>query len=281
MKSWRRVLAVLLFWCVSFCALAEVAVPALSGRVVDLTATLSAAQMATLSNELAALERAKGSQLVVLLVPTTAPESIEQYSIRVVEQWKLGRKKVDDGVLLLIAKEDRALRIEVGYGLEGALNDATSKRIISETIVPSFKTGDFYGGILAGVTEIAKVIQGEPLPEAAPLPAASSNAVGWVFDHFEGALIAILLIGTVFRALFGRLLGALMAGGGTALIVGLISGSFVAGFSAAIVAFFVTLLGDVLWASRVGGSFGGRSGGGGGFGGGGGGFGGGGASGRW
>src|ERR1017187_5170898 len=127
-------LAFALYW--SLIAGAQVPVPPLTGRVTDQTATLSAEQKAVLEQTLQAFEARKGSQLAILLVPTTAPETIEQYSLRVAEQWKLGRKKVDDGAILVIATTDRALHIEVGSGLEGALNDATSKRIISEIIAP-------------------------------------------------------------------------------------------------------------------------------------------------
>ncbi|HYL17525.1 MAG TPA: YgcG family protein, partial [Burkholderiales bacterium] len=141
-----------------------VPVPGLKARVTDLTHTLTPEQTAQLEQKLAAFESRKGSQIVVLIVPTTKPEEIEQYSIRVAEQWKVGRKGVDDGAILLVAKDDRALRIEVGYGLEGALPDVTAKRIVSDIIVPHFKTGDFYGGIDAGVDAMIKVVDGEQLP---------------------------------------------------------------------------------------------------------------------
>jgi len=139
-------------------------IPKLESRVTDLTGTLTAEQQTALERKLAAFEARKGSQLALLIVPTTRPEEIEQYSIRVVDQWKLGRRKVDDGALLIIAKNDRTLRIEVGYGLEGVLTDATSNRIISETITPLLRTGDFYGGIAAGFDQMMRVIDGEPLP---------------------------------------------------------------------------------------------------------------------
>ncbi len=138
--------------------------PALTGHVVDQTGVLSAQQSSTLEQTLQAFEARKGSQIAVLIVPTTAPETIEQYGIRVADQWKLGRKKIDDGAILLIARDDHTLRIEVGYGLEGALTDATSERIISEIIVPRLRQGDFYGGISAGVDQIIRVVDGEPLP---------------------------------------------------------------------------------------------------------------------
>ena len=150
-------------FCFGF-AVADQPIPALSRRVTDLTRTLSASQQADIENTLQSFEQQKGSQVAVLIVPTTQPETIEQYSIRVASQWKLGRKGVDDGVLFLVAKNDRTLRIEVGYGLEGALPDALCNRIIDGYIVPRFKQGDFVGGIREGVLRITKTIEGEPLP---------------------------------------------------------------------------------------------------------------------
>ena len=147
-----------------FAALADVAVPPFSGRVVDQTGTLSSGDIASLTQTLKNFEARKGSQIAVLIVPTTAPETIEQYSIRVAEAWKVGRKKIDDGALLVIAKNDHKLRIEVGYGLEGALTDVTAGRIIDEIITPKFRSGDFAGGISAGVDRIIGVVDGEPLP---------------------------------------------------------------------------------------------------------------------
>src|SRR5712672_2594 len=150
--------------CWTFAAAADVAVPPLSERVVDQTGTLSSGDIASLTQTLQSLEARKGSQVAVLIVPTTAPETIEQYSLRVAEAWKIGRKKIDDGALLVVAKDDRKLRIEVGYGLEGALTDVTAKRIIDEVITPKFRSGDFAGGISAGVDRIIRVVDGEPLP---------------------------------------------------------------------------------------------------------------------
>ena len=160
------ILALLLCW--TCAALALVAVPPLSERVVDQTGTLVAADIASLTQTLKDLETRKGSQIAVLIVPTTDGEAIEQFSLRVAEAWKIGRKKIDDGALLVIAKNDRRLRIEVGYGLEGALTDATTKRIIDEDITPKFKSGDFAGGIAAGINRMIRVIDGEPLPTPAP-----------------------------------------------------------------------------------------------------------------
>ncbi len=141
------------------------AVARLVARVNDSTATLTAQQRGLLEAKLTAFEGEKGAQIAVLIVPTVKPETVEQYALRVVEATKLGRRGTDDGALLLVAKDDRKLRIEVGYGLEGALNDATAKRIISETIGPRFKQGDYYGGIDAGITQLIGLVDGEPLPE--------------------------------------------------------------------------------------------------------------------
>jgi len=258
---------------------AEVAVPPLTQRVTDLTATLDAQQAQTLDARLAALEAEKGAQLAVLIVPTTQPETIEQYGIRVVEAWKLGRKGVDDGVLLLIAKDDHSLRIEVGYGLEGALNDATANRIVEEIIVPSFKSGEFYRGIDAGVAAIIKVIDGEPLP--APKAAASNGKQDYESLMFMGFVIA-MAVGGMLRAMLGRFPAAVIVGGVLGVIAWLVIASGVIALLAGLAAFVFVLFGNTtggFGGRGGGGGFGG--GGGGGFSGGGGGFGGGGASGRW
>ena len=148
-------------------ALAEVAVPPLTGRVVDLTETLTSDAVASLSQTLRDLEARKGSQIAILILPTTQPETIEQYSMRVAKIWKIGRAKIDDGVIIVVAKDDHMLRIEVGYGLEGALTNAAAKRVIDENIVPRFRAGDFAGGISSGVARIIGVIDLEPLPPPA------------------------------------------------------------------------------------------------------------------
>lgn len=284
-----RAIVVALTLCWAFAAAADVAVPPLTGRVVDQTGTLDAAQDADLEQKLKSFEDRKGSQIAVLIVPTTAPETIEQYSIRVVDQWKLGRKKVDDGALLLIAKDDRKLRIEVGYGLEGALNDATTKRIIDEIITPRFRNGDFAGGIEAGVDRMMSVIDGEPLPapaERSNMPQGTWDAIG---EFFPVIIIMTLVVGGILRAIFGPFLGALVTGGGVAFVVWLFVGVLaIAGF-AGLIAFVFTLFGSFASTGRGGGGYGGGSGwgrsgsgsGGGGFSGGGGSFGGGGASGSW
>lgn len=267
-------------------AVDQVPVPELRTPVTDLTGTLTPEQIDTLDTSLRALQTRKGSQLAILLVPTTAPETIEQYSIRVVEAWKLGRKGTDDGVLLLVAKDDHAVRIEVGYGLEGVLNDATTNRIIRQLIVPQFRSGNYYQGISDASARIIQLIDGEVLPEPASSAQQRGNNLPWPLLIF-----VVLVGGRVLRSLFGRLGSASLTAGAAGLLVWFFIGSVVAGLVAAIFAFAFVLGsggGGGGWSSgpRGGwssGSAGGWSGGlgGGGFGGGGGGFGGGGASGRW
>jgi uncharacterized protein len=266
-------------------AWAQAAVPPLTARVTDLTGTLTREQQAGLERMLQEFEARKGSQLAMLMVPTTAPEAIEQYALRVAEQWKIGRKKVDDGAILVVAKDDRALRIEVGYGLEGALNDATANRIIRELIVPRFREGDFYGGINAGLDRMMRVIDGEPLPAPAK---SAPGAQGETFQMLPVLLILALVAGSILRALLGRFLGAAATGGAVGFVAWILAGAMAMALLAGAVAFFFTLMGG--GARRLGGLPGmhggggfGRGGGfgGGGFRGGGGGFGGGGASGRW
>ena len=267
-------------------ATAQVAVPPLVGHVTDQTKTLTPQQLATLEQTLSAFEAQKGSQLAVLIVPTTAPEEIEQFALRVAEQWKLGRKKVDDGAIVVVAKNDRALRIEVGYGLEGALSDITSKRIISETITPRFKQGDYFGGIEAGVGQIIQVVNGEPLP-APNSRAADGNAD--VRQLLPFLLIVALAVGGVLRSVFGKVTGALMTGAAVSLVAWFLIGTLFLSVLAGVAAMLVTALGGTRMLHGMGGlggggrgGFGGGGGlGGGGFRGGGGGFGGGGASGRW
>ena len=263
-------------------AAAQGPVPPLTGHVIDQTGTLTAEQKATLEQTLTAFEARKGSQLAVLMVASTAPEEIEQYALRVADQWKLGRKKIDDGAILVVAKDDRALRIEVGYGLEGALNDLTSKRIISETILPRFKSQDFYGGITAGVGQIIRVIDGEPLPAPSNTPAGDT---GTVQQYIPLLFILALGVGGVLRATLGKVPGSLVTGGVVAVVAWFVVGALSMALVAGVLALFVTLLGGGMVGRGLGGYYGGGGRGGrghgGGFGGGGGGFGGGGASGRW
>ena len=252
-------LALLLGWV--FPALADVAVPPLVGRVVDQTGTLSTNDVSSLNQTIRAFEARKGSQVAVLIVPTTDGEAIEQYSIRVAEAWKIGRKKIDDGVLLVIAKNDRHLRIEVGYGLEGALTDAISKRIIDEDITPKFKAGDFGGGISAGVDRILRVVDGEKLPAPEPphwQPTTRAFDPGLLFNPF--LIIPVLLFGGAIRAMLGRLLGSGMAGGLVALIAWFFFGSIAAAFLSGIVASILVMFSDSITSSSPGGRWSGGSG---------------------
>ncbi len=281
-----------------------VPVPPLQGRVNDLTGTLAPPQLQALEAELAALEQREGSQIVILIVPTTRPEAIEQYGIRVADEWKIGRgtvdgRAVDDGVLILVAKDDRRVRIEVGYGLEGAIPDAYARRIIDESIAPRFRQGDYAGGLQAAVADLARLIEGEALP-----PAWSGDARGAPSRQQGTDWVALLMgafvVGVIVRSIFGRVLGSLLGGalggasawigGATALLAG----------AGGLLLFLVLLTmfstgapmgrtGRHTWRSGPGGFPGGWGGGwggggglgGGGFRGGGGGFGGGGASGGW
>jgi uncharacterized protein len=259
-------------------AWAQVAVPDLTRRVTDLTATLSAGQTASLENELAAFEARKGSQIAVLILPTTRPEDIAQFGIRVADQWKIGRKKIDDGVILIVAKNDRQLRIEVGYGLEGAIPDAIAKRVIAETITPYFKAGDYYGGIEAGVQQLMKLIDGEPLPP----PSTSGNGAGGGVG--EGPFVILIVGGLVAGWLLSLLMNRPAAGGIAALGSGAV-GAMLLGFTPVLLFIAIFVFAGVASGFRGGGGWssggGGGFGGGGSWGGGGGGFGGGGASGSW
>ena len=197
----------------SFAFAELVAIPELSSRVTDLTQTLSPAEQAQLEQKLAAFEQKKGSQIALLILPTTQPEDIAQYSIRVVEKWKIGRDKVDDGVLVLIAKDDRKMRIEVGYGLEGAIPDLYAKRIISEVIGPKFKQGDFYGGLDAGVDKIVGLIEGELLPEPTQDSLSTVNLGNLMPMLLFGGLISGLFLRSIFGTFFGSALNGGLVGG--------------------------------------------------------------------
>jgi uncharacterized protein len=288
------------FLCFAITAWADVAIPPLTGRVVDQTGTLSEADKAALTQKLRDLQTRKGSQIAILIVPTTQPETIEQFSIRAAEAWKIGRKKIDDGALMVVAKNDHHLRVEVGYGLEGSLTDVTTHRIIDEDITPKFKAGDFAGGISAGIDKMIKVIDGEPLP--APEPPHWRDQ-----GEFDGldllnpfVLFGLVILGGFLRTVLGRLIGAAATGGVVAAVAWFIAGSIAAAVLVGGVGFLIAMFADAFvpmgpaGRGRYGGGWGGGysggggwSGGGGsrdsdsGFSGGGGGFGGGGASGSW
>ena len=266
----------------TFAALAEV--PAFSAHVVDLTQTLSATQLATLEAKLKSFEDIKGSQIAVLLISSTQPEAIEQYAIRVVDQWKVGRKSIDDGLLILVAKDDRKMRIEVGYGLEGAVPDLYAKRIISETMTPRFKQGDFAGGIDAAVTQLIGLVDGEPLPAPSKKELNGSQLDGLLPLLLFGGMIS----GMFLRGIFGTFMGSALNGGLIGAIVFFIGLTLLGAGVLGVIAFFFTMMMGARGVNGYGGSttrgggLGGGFGSGGGFGGGmGGGFGGGGASGSW
>ncbi|MCC6193268.1 MAG: YgcG family protein [Burkholderiales bacterium] len=271
-------------------------VPPLRERVTDLTGTLSASDRASLVAKLAAWEQKTGNQLAVLIVPTTQPEPIEAYSIRVAEAWKIGRKGQDNGALLVVAKNDRKMRIEVGYGLEGVLTDVTSRRIIAETIAPLFRQDKYAQGIDAGVDQIIAVVdKGQPLAEKPPASKQSSRG-GIAGFPIEMLLIVVFVVvpilGGVLRRIFGAVLGSTVGAGIVGAGAWVVAGSLVIAIVAAVVALIVMLFmgmggpalarrGGGVWVPTGGGWGGGGGGGGGGFSGGGGGFGGGGASGNW
>jgi uncharacterized protein len=275
-----RALALALLW--AGIAAAEVPVPALSARVTDLTGTLDPGQQAALEARLEAFERAKGSQVVVLIVPTTQPETIAQYAVRVADAWKIGRKSIDDGVLLVVAKQDRAVWINVQYGLEGALPDAVAKRIVEEVIFPRFRAGDYHGGISEGVERIIRTIENEPLPPP-------SGGGGSIELPPQGALWLIvvvpMLVGGMVRVAHNRFTGATVAGGLAAALAWWLTGAATAVAVAALFCFFFVLSAGAGRGGRGGWASGGWSGGGGlgggGLSGGGGRGGGGGAGGHW
>lgn len=275
-------------------ARAQQDVPALTGHVVDTSGTLAAAQRDALEARLSAFEQARGSQVVVLLVPSTQPEDIAAYANRVANTWKIGRKAIGDGLLLIVAVQDRRLRIEVAKTLEGAIPDLAAKRIIDEAITPRFKQGDYAGGIDAGLTRIMGLISGEALPE--PPQRSTQNAGG--FDWMELGIflfVAVPVIGAVTRRILGNRLGAMATGGVAGGIALLLTASLLIAGLAAVAAMIFTLVQNTPGLRNSGlhrggrntgwghgGGFGGGGFGGGGFGSGGGGdFGGGGASGDW
>ena len=256
-----------------------VAVPPLAARVTDLTGTLSAEQKSALEQVLADYEQQRGSQIFVLMVPSTAPEPIEAYGIRVADAWKAGRKGVDDGAIILIAKDNpaslRKMRIEVGRGLEGALTDAQSKRVLQDVMAPHFRQGDFYGGLSAGISAIQTVIAQESLPpaERAKRQQSSGGIGDWLPVLFPLAIIVFFVLSAAMRS-GGRVTGSLPGRPGSRVVMGN------RGWGPGTIGGLGGGLGGG-WG-RGGGDFGGGGGGGGGFGGGGGGdFGGGGASGNW
>lgn len=266
-------------------------VPALSARVIDQTGTLDAGQTRAIEDKLAALERDKGAQVVVLMVATTAPEDIAAYANRVGNAWKIGRKDVGDGLIVLVAKDDRRMRIEVAKTLEGAVPDIAAGHIISDVMTPAFRRGDFAGGLQAAVDQLAARIRGEPLP---PVSGPRARAVSFAdpFELFIGALIIIPVLSQVASLVFGRRLTAQLIGAGVGGLAWWAWGlSAVLALVVGLAAMVYALLSAMIERGPSGGRY---RGGGGGFGGGGfsssgggfssgggGSFGGGGASGSW
>ena len=265
-------------------------VPKLIKRVTDATGTLSSSDEAQIETRLKDYEARKGAQIAVLIVGTTQPETVFDYSTRVMTEWKLGRKDIDDGVLFVIAKNDRKTQILVGLGLSGSLTDAMSKRILTEIVAPKFRVGDFAGGIDDGIAKIISVIDGEALPPPPKKRMASKNAGGGGYENFIMlAIFAAVFVGPLLRSLLGRFLGASATGGIAAAAAWFVAGGLLLPvISGAIMFIAVLLMGAMNFTSGRGGGWGGGFGGGGGgsgadggFSGGGGSFDGGGASGDW
>lgn len=267
-------------------------VPALSARVVDTVNLLDASARQRIEETLAALERDKGAQVAFLLVATTAPEDIASYANRVGNTWKIGRHGVGDGVLLVVARDDRAVRIEVAKTLEGAIPDLAARRIIDDAITPAFRQGEFGAGLEAGANHLAALVRGEPLP--APARRSMNSEGAELMDFAVFLFVAVPVVAGVLRGIFGRRLGSLVTGAGVGAVALLITSSVLIAVIAALLGGLLSLLGLAPlgrhigrhggWGSSTGGWARGRGGnwGGGGFGSGGGGdFGGGGASGRW
>ena len=240
----------------------DAAVPVLQQRVTDRTNTLDAAAREALTAQLAALEARKGAQVAVLIVPTTQPESIEQYATRAFEQWKLGRKNTDDGVLLLVAKDDRTLRIEVGYGLEGAIPDSRASQIINEQIVPRFASGDFAGGIAAGVKSIAALVDGEPLPPPTSASRDTSNDISLNLP----TLMTSLIVGVIMVLVLPAMVGVLAVGAAAYTATGMLWVAGLAVVLASVLSLVLHALGIKGGGKGGGGKGGGKGGGGGGSG---------------
>lgn len=289
-----RVLLALALLCLpGWAGAQQAAIPRFDSPVVDTTGTLDAATRQQLEQQSRALQQRKGSQLQVLVIPTTAPETIEQYAVRAFESFKLGRKGVDDGLLLVVAKDDRKVRIEVGYGLEGAIPDITAGRVIQEYLVPKFRQGDYAGGIVDATAQLVKLVDGEPLPE----PLASHRAGPDSGGGFGAALAAALVVAMFVRGFFGKrtsagvrgLLTAAAAGGAAWLVSALLPAALFGGLLGLVIGLTAASAGRYArhggWGGWGGGSPGGGGWGGGssggGWSGGGGSSGGGGASGGW
>lgn len=292
-NRWGQVLlAAWLVWCGMASVLAQQAVPALSARVIDQTATLSDAERAALESRLAEFEAQAGPQIVLLLVASTQPEDIAAYAQRVADTWKIGRRDVGDGVLVVVAKNEHRLRIEVAKALEGAIPDLAARQIIQNAITPAFKAGNYAAGLNAGLDQLMARIKGEHLPTPTQQVSDAPSGDGWQWQELGMFFfVAVPVIGAVLTGMFGRKLGSLLTSGAVGVLGWWFSASLLLALLAGMAALIlVGLLGigsagrrgsssPVVWGGGHGGGFGG---GGGGFSSGGGGdFGGGGASGDW
>ncbi|MDP1687582.1 YgcG family protein [Hydrogenophaga sp.] len=271
-RFWARCLLALGLW--SFVAVASaqglVPVPALSARVIDQTATLDAASLAALEAKLAAFEQSNGSQVVVLMVPSTAPEDIADFTQRVGDAWKIGRADVGDGALFVIAKDDRRLRIATAKALEGAIPDLMARRILDSAVTPAFRRGDYAGGINAGVDQILARIRGEelPLPDAsAAQRAAGSSDFEWM-DALIFLVFAVPMLSGLLRGMFGNKLGTVLTGVGAGGLAWVLTAVVWVAIGAGLLGILAALFMQFLPAASMGGS--GRGGRGGGWGGGGG-----------
>jgi uncharacterized protein len=296
----KRLQAALLLCMLACCAALALAqdvlpVPALTGRVIDQSGTLKPDQVAALSAKLQSIEERRGTQIVVLMVPSTLPEDIAAYAQRVADSWKIGRRDVGDGLLIVVAKNDRRIRIEVAKALEGAVPDAAAGRIINEQIAPAFKANDYAGGLNLAIDRLEQRIAGEGLPAPAPRSGGAGSPRGG-FDIQDLAIflfVGVPILGGILKGIFGRKLGSLLTGGAVGGIGWFLTASVLIAAGAGLIALLLVGVmgigggrgsrmgsgGPIIWGGG-GGGFGG--GGGGGFSSGGGGdFGGGGASGRW
>jgi len=292
---WRMLCALVLTMLLlpgSTLAQAPQPVPALSARLIDQTGTLSADEARAIEDRLRGIEQKSGSQVVVLMVATTAPEDITAYTWRVASDWKIGRRDVGDGLLVVIAKNDRRMRMEVARALEGAIPDLAAARIIDQQMAPRFRQGDYAGGITAALDQVAARIAGEQLPAPSSSP-QSSKSPDRGFDMEDLMLFfffGVAVVGPILRSVLGRPLASVLAGAGAGIAAYVVTASLLVAAGAGVVALLFTLLGS----GRSGRGGGGGWGGGGGFGGGGGrsggggfssgrggSFGGGGASGSW
>jgi uncharacterized protein len=297
MRPLAALLAAAALWFAPVAQAQDVPVPPLSGRVIDQTGTLTPAQTQALSSKLEAIETQHGTQVVVLIVPSTQPEDIASFGQRVADTWKVGRRDVGDGVVIVVAKNNRRIKIEVAKTLEGAIPDVIAGRIINEQIKPAFRADDYAGGLNAAVDKLSARIAGEALPEPAAKGGGGANRGLGGFDLQDLAIflfVGVPIAGAVLTGIFGRKLGSLFTGAAVGGLGWWLTASLLVAGGAGLIALFLVGVvglgsrsgrgssGPIIWGGGGGGGFGGGGGGGGGFSSGGGGdFGGGGASGDW